>query len=194
MSKVSGGLRAPPCFRKQCGSLGPQIKGAAAIEIAGRAGVTVFPDPRGPPPGTPNMGCLASSQHPRLPRTHLPSISVITPPTALGPYQTGPADRPTSPHKATSPHGPGAHLTSTARFKDTAAGSPVSRVFPQHIHRRPQEESKGEDFPTARQSNQCWPEGGWAREDGGGCGGERMPECKAAGRAPGGGGGPGSPF
>ena len=43
MSKVSGGLRAPPCFRKPCGSLGPQIKGAAAI--AGRAGVPVFPDP-----------------------------------------------------------------------------------------------------------------------------------------------------
>ena len=89
MSKVSGGLRAPPCFRKPCGSLGPQIKGAAARAIAGRAGVTVFPDPRRPPPGTPNTGCLASSQHPRLPRTHLPSISVITPPTALGPYQTG---------------------------------------------------------------------------------------------------------
>lgn len=73
------------------------------------------------------MGCLAFSQHPRLLRAHLPSISMITPPpTALGRYQTGPGDQPTSPHTTTTPHGLGAHVTSTACFKDTAASTPVS--------------------------------------------------------------------
>lgn len=192
MSKVSGGLRAPPCFRKPCGSFGTQIKGAAAI--AGRAGGDSFPGPLTPSTRNPKYG--------------MPGFQPAPPPAAHSPPQhrcdhsahgartvpKRPTDQPTSPHAATSPPGPGARLTSTARFKDTAAGSPGSRVFPPHRHRRPQEESKGEDFPTARQSNQRWPEGGWAREDGGGCGGERMPECKAAGRAPGGGSGPGSPF
>lgn len=85
------------------------------------------------------MGCLASSQHLLLLRAHLPTISVIIPPpTAFRPFQTGPAVRPPGPNTATTPHGPGAHLTSTARFKDTAASSPISGVFSllwTHTHR-----------------------------------------------------------
>lgn len=71
MSKVSGGLRAPPCFRKPCGSFGPQIKGAAAI--AGRAWGDSFPGPLTPSTRNPKYG--------------MPGLQPAPPPAAHSPPQ-----------------------------------------------------------------------------------------------------------
>lgn len=51
--------------------------------------------------GTPNMGCLASSQHPRQLLTHLPSLSRrshLPRPRRAWTFQNRPIDRPAGPH------------------------------------------------------------------------------------------------
>ena len=74
MSKVSGGLRAPPCFRKPCGSLGPQIKGAAAIEInSWESWGDSLPGPPRPSTGNPKYG--------------MPGLQPAPPPAAHSPPQ-----------------------------------------------------------------------------------------------------------
>lgn len=84
--------------------------------------------------GTPNMGCLAFSQHPPPPpppAAHSPPqpISVITPspPTARGPFKTGLIDRPAGPHPARSQPRTVCGYPSDTRgpFKGTAVCNPA---------------------------------------------------------------------
>lgn len=140
------------------------------------------------------MGCLASSQHPRQLLAHLPSISArsrLPTPTAPGPFQTGPADRPAGPHPTSSSNGPGdpsdihgpiqGHCSTQPSLEGLQPTAPLLNTHTRMLTMSGRIPGRGH-LPALWSPTICWPGGGRAREDGGG--GERMPECKAEARAP----------
>lgn len=132
MSKVSGGLRAPPRSGKPGGSPSPQI--TVQLQQLGEPGDSFSEAPdillwepqiwgAWPPASTPASGSLTSPAHLRGAHTSLrPRRSESSKQAA----RTGP--------RVPTQSCPGAHLTSTAGFKDTAASSPGpgSRPAPGH--------------------------------------------------------------